>query len=65
MHCEIYSVLELHEKMLKFKKCEYSLKAPHDNLKSHYEKHFCFVKVEGCQAELVCFKNICQLQLKS
>ena len=46
MDCEVYSIQELHQKMLEYNENGYSLRS------------FCFVKGEGRHLDLVCFKNM-------
>jgi len=56
MDCEIYSVKELPEKMLRFNKNGYSLKSFREKLKSRFKEHVYYVKVNN--SELVCFDNM-------
>ena len=64
LDCEAYSITELYQKMSEFNKNCYSLRSFREKLKHRYKDYIYFVKGEGRQSELVCFKNMADYFLR-
>lgn len=62
---DLYSVRELHEKMLHDNEgVGYCQKTFRNKLKTKYEDHVYFVQSLGCKGELVCFKNMANYKIR-
>ena len=64
MDCEMFSVIELYEKMSEFHTNVYSIKTFRDKLTERYQENVYFVKGQGRHRELVCFKNLADYILR-
>ena len=65
MDCELYSIQELHQKMLEKNNGHgYSIKSFREKLKSRYQEHVYFVQGVGRNRELVCFKDMADYILR-
>ena len=64
LDCEAYSITELYQKISEFNKNCYSLRSFREKLKHRYKDYIYFVKGEGRQSELVCFKNMADYFLR-